>query len=130
MSRRLLLDTHAFLWWIADDPHLSPAAREAIADGANEVYLSAVSVWELVIKMSLGRLELPEDTESFLARQLQQNGFRPLAMTLPHALAVRRLPSLHKDPFDRMLVAQARHEGLELVSGDEAVRRYPISVIW
>lgn len=130
MSRRLLLDTHAFLWWIADDPRLSPAAREAIADGANAVYLSAVSVWEMVIKMGLGRLELPEDTESFIAQQLQQNGFRPLAMTLPHALAVRHLPPLHKDPFDRLLVAQARHEELAIISGDEAVRRYPVAVVW
>ena len=127
---RLLLDTHAFLWWISDDPRLSPAAREAIADGASEVFLSAVSVWEMVIKMGLGRLELPEDLESFLARQLQVNGFRPLAMTLPHALAVRHLPDVHKDPFDRLLVAQAQHEELVLVSGDAAVRRHPVSVIW
>ncbi|WP_287417989.1 type II toxin-antitoxin system VapC family toxin [Oceanithermus sp.] len=127
---RLLLDTHAFLWWISDDPRLSPAAREAIADGASEVFLSAVSVWEMVIKMGLGRLELPEDLESFLARQLQVNGFRPLAMTLPHALAVRHLPDVHKDPFDRLLVAQAQHEELVLVSGDVAVRRYPVPVIW
>ncbi|WP_293174702.1 type II toxin-antitoxin system VapC family toxin [Oceanithermus sp.] len=127
---RLLLDTHAFLWWISDDPRLSPAAREAIADGASEVFLSAVSVWEMVIKMGLGRLELPEDLESFLARQLQVNGFRPLAMTLPHALAVRHLPDVHKDPFDRLLVAQAQHEELVLVSGDAAVHRYPVSVIW
>ena len=127
---RLLLDTHAFLWWISDDPRLSPAAREAIADGASEVFLSAVSVWEMVIKMGLGRLELPEDLESFLARQLQVNGFRPLAMTLPHALAVRHLPDVHKDPFDRLLVAQAQHEELVLVSGDAALRRYPVPVIW
>ncbi|WP_287370397.1 type II toxin-antitoxin system VapC family toxin [Oceanithermus sp.] len=127
---RLLLDTHAFLWWISDDPRLSPAAREAIADGASEVFLSAVSVWEMVIKMGLGRLELPEDLESFLARQLQVNGFRPLAMTLPHALAVRHLPDVHKDPFDRLLVAQAQHEELVLVSRDAAVRRYPVPVIW
>ncbi len=126
----LLLDTHAFLWWISDDPRLSQVAREAIADGASEVYLSAVSVWEMVIKMGLGRLELPEDIESSLARQLQANGFRPPAMTLPHALAVRRLPDVHKDPFDRLLVAQAQHEELVLVSGDAAVRRYPVSVIW
>ncbi|WP_287407995.1 type II toxin-antitoxin system VapC family toxin [Oceanithermus sp.] len=127
---RLLLDTHVFLWWISDDPRLSPAAREAIADGASEVFLSAVSVWEMVIKMGLGRLELPEDLESFLARQLQVNGFRPLAMTLPHALAVRHLPDVHKDPFDRLLVAQAQHEELVLVSRDAVVRRYPVPVIW
>ncbi len=127
---RLLLDTHAFLWWISDDPRLSPAAREVIADGASEVFLSAVSVWEMVIKMGLGRLELPEDLESFLARQLQVNGFRPLAMTLPHALAVRHLPDVHKDPFDRLLVAQAQHEELVLVSRDAVVRRYPVPVIW
>jgi len=130
MSRRFLLDTRAFLWWITDDPRLSPAAREAIADGSSKVYLSAVSVWEMVTEMDLGRLELPENTESFIARQLQQNGFRPLAMTLPHALAVRHLPPLHEDPFDRLLVAQARHEELALVSGDEAVRRCPVDVIW
>ncbi len=127
---RLLLDTHAFLWWISDDPRLSQRAREAIADPQNEVYLSAANVWEIVIKVGLGRLQLPEDLEGFIAEQMRQNRFLPLAVTISHTLKVRTLPEIHKDPFDRMLVAQAQVEGLVLVSGDRWVARYPVPVLW
>ncbi len=130
MSRRLLLDTHAFLWWISDDPRLSRPAREAIADGRNAVFLSAASAWEMAIKSGLGRLRLPEDLEAFLAEQLRANGFKPLPVTLSHALAVRQLPDHHKDPFDRMLVAQAIREDLTLVSGDAEIARYPVPRLW
>ena len=127
---RLLLDTHAFLWWIADDPRLTQRAREALADPQNEVYLSAVSVWEIVIKVGLGRLDLPKDLDSFIAGQMRQNRFLPLAITIPHTLKVRTLPEIHKDPFDRLLIAQAQVEGLVLVSGDRWVARYPVPVLW
>lgn len=130
MSLRLLLDTHAFLWWIGDDPRLSRPAREAIADGRNAVFLSAVSAWEMVIKAGLGRLRLPEDLEAFLAEQLRASGFSPLPVTLTHALAVRQLPDYHKDLFDRMLVAQAIQEGLTLVSGDAEIARCPVPRLW
>jgi len=127
---RLLLDTHAFLWWIADDPRLSERARKVIADAENEVYFSAVSAWEIVTKVGLGRLALPEDLDGFLAEQLRKNRFLPLAITIPHTLRVRALPEVHKDPFDRLLVAQAQAEGLVLVSGDRWVGHYPVPVLW
>lgn len=127
---RLLLDTHAFLWWIADDERLSARARELIADGGNEVFLSAASGWEMVVKASLGRLTLDEAIEGFLPRQLEANAVQVLPVHLRHALALVELPALHRDPFDRMLVSQALVEELTLVSGDDQVARYPVKVAW
>jgi len=114
---RLLLDTHVFLWWCADDSRLSEQARTAIADPENEVSLSAASVWEMAIKESLGRLTLPEPVSRVTVRL----GFRALPITFEHAEAAGRLPSVHRDPFDRMLVAQAWVEGLTLVTHDPAI---------
>jgi len=118
---RLLLDTHAFLWWRGDDPRLGDVEREAIRDGQNDVFLSAASIWEIVIKQSLGRLEIPEPASASAARL----GFEPLAVRFAHAEAIAQLPPLHRDPFDRMLIAQARIEGLALVTHDPAIRAYP-----
>ena len=118
---RLLLDTHVFLWWCADDARLGPVERDAIRDPANDVYLSAVSVWEIVIKQALGRLRVPELPSAVAARL----GMQPLPITVEHAEATAALPPIHRDPFDRMLVAQARVESLTLVSSDPAVRSYP-----
>jgi PIN domain nuclease of toxin-antitoxin system len=118
---RLLLDTHVFLWWLADDRRLDSAEREAIRDPENDVYLSAASVWEIVIKQALGRLRIPEPT-SVAALRL---GLQPLPITFEHAEATAALPHLHNDPFDRLLMAQARAESLTLVSHDPAIRAYP-----
>ncbi len=118
---RLLLDTHVFLWWCADDDRLGPVERDAIRDPANDIYLSAVSVWEITIKQALGRLRVPELPSAAAARL----GMQPLPMTAEHAEATSALPPIHQDPFDRMLVAQARVESLTLVTGDETVRSYP-----
>ena len=118
---RLLLDTHAFLWWCEDDPKLGVAEREAIRDGANEVFLSAASVWEMAIKQGLGRLQLPEPP-SVAAPCM---GIVPLPVAFAHAEATVSLPSLHRDPFDRLLVAQARTEGMTLVTHDPLIRVYP-----
>jgi PIN domain nuclease of toxin-antitoxin system len=118
---RLLLDTHVFLWWLADDDRLKEAEREAIRDPENDVYLSAASIWEIVIKRGLGRLRVPEPA-SAAARRL---GLQPLPITFEHAEATASLPPLHGDPFDRILVAQARTETLTLVSYDKAIRAYP-----
>ncbi len=118
---RLLVDTHAFLWWCADDRRLTAAARAALRDGANEVYLSAASVWEMKVKEALGRLRAPEPV-SAAARRL---GFESLPINFEHAEAISQLPPLHRDPFDRMLVAQARVESLTLVTRDPAIRAYP-----
>ena len=123
---RVLLDTHAFLWWIADDSRLSDAAREVIADGHNAVFFSAASGWEIAIKAGPGRLEAPENLETFMAEQLSKNAFRALPIHLGHASRVQSLPDHHHDPFDRLLVAQCILEDFPSLSADPRVARYPI----
>ena len=126
---RLLLDTHAFLYFLAGHERLSPGAREAMEEG-EEAYVSAASVWEIAIKASLGRLELPEDLESFLLEAMEAEALLPLPVTLAHAAMVRGLPWHHKDPFDRLLVAQALREGLALVSQDRLLDAYGVQRVW
>jgi PIN domain nuclease of toxin-antitoxin system len=126
---RLLLDTHAFIWWDSDPAQLSPAALAALQDPANEVWLSVASVWELVIKAQLGKLALRLPLAD-IVRQQQANGLRVLPVSLAHVLAVEGLPPIHKDPFDRLLIAQANVEGAELVSADQVVRQYPVRILW
>jgi PIN domain nuclease of toxin-antitoxin system len=127
---RLLLDTHTFLWWIANDDRLSTRARKVIADGENDVLFSTVSAWEIVIKAGLGRLLLPEEPERFVPRQVEANAFSVLPLHLGHAFRVSALPDVDRDPFDRLLVAQAAVERLALVSGDRGLSRYPVKVVW
>jgi len=117
---RLLLDTHVLLWVMADDPALSPMAR-AVIGKAEVVYVSAVSLWEISIKASLGKLRV--DQERFV-EQLQVAGFELLSITWGHAEMVRQLPDIHRDPFDRMLVAQAVSEPLRLLTADKLLARY------
>jgi PIN domain nuclease of toxin-antitoxin system len=116
---RLLLDTHVFLWWSEQNRRLKAAVRRAILD-ADDVFVSAASIWEANIKMALGKLEV----QASLAATVADSGFRPLAIDFAHAEAVKMLPRLHADPFDRMLVAQAATERLHLVSRDHALARY------
>jgi PIN domain nuclease of toxin-antitoxin system len=123
---RLLLDTHAALWWLADDERLGPNAVEYLTDGANEVLLSAAVVWEVVIKRALGKLEVPDD----FAATLLGAGAVGLPVTLQHASAVAELPAHHRDPFDRMLIAQARLENAVLVSHDDALHAYGLPMAW
>ena len=120
----LLLDTHILLWAANEPSKLSDAAREAIGNTENELLFSAASIWEIVIKSSLGRPDFDVDAHQ-LRRGLLDNGYDELAITSEHALAVAMLPSLHKDPFDRILVAQAISEGLRLLTVDQAVADYP-----
>jgi len=126
----VLLDTHAFLWWVLDDSRLSRRVRDVVGDPRNDVFFSVASAWELAIKAALGRLELPGALEDLLPEQLTLNGFRVLPVTLAHAMAVARLPHHHHDPFDRLLVAQARVEGLRLVTRDRQLARYGVDRIW
>lgn len=121
----LLLDTHALLWWLDDDPNLTGRARAAIADPENTVFRSAVVVWELRIKQALGKVTLPERFRRVLAEQ----PFVDLAVTLDHAHAVADLPPIHRDPFDRMLVAQAACDGLTIVTRDPAIRSYGVPTL-
>ena len=125
----LLLDTHVFLWWLDDNPRLGPKSRAAIADPDNTVWVSATSAWEIAIKTGLGRLELSEPPEDVLPREIERGGFRPLAISVDHALAVRSLPQYHRDPFDRLLIAQAMAEGLRLVTADRAFARYDVRLV-
>lgn len=122
-TMRLLLDTHVLLWWLADDRQLGPRARATIAEPEQEVLVSVVSLWEARIKQSLGKLELPETFRSAIADQ----GFHELAVLSEHTDELQRLPSHHRDPFDRLLIAQARGGGLTLVTGDENIARYDVA---
>jgi PIN domain nuclease of toxin-antitoxin system len=123
---RLLPDTHAVLWGIAGDRRLSPGAREQFADPANEILLSSVVIWEVEVKRSLGKLEAPDDVADLSLGA----GALELPVTIEHARAAGALPWHHRDPFDRMLVAQAQIEGAVLVSSDEALRAYAVPVYW
>lgn len=121
---RLLLDTHVLLWWLVDDRKLGKTAREIIANPNNDVHVSTASVWEAAIKAALGRLEVELDD---LEEAIVRNGFRPLPIGFRHAVTAGRLPSVHRDPFDRMLVAQASVEELRIVSHDQVFERYGLS---
>lgn len=121
----LLLDTHVLLWWLDDPKRLSRAARRAIQDGSNPVYISAAVAWEITIKKALGKLDAPDDLED----AIEANRFLSLPITIPHALAVRSLPHHHRDPFDRILIAQALHEGFRLVNRDSEIAKYPVPQI-
>jgi PIN domain nuclease of toxin-antitoxin system len=121
----LLLDTHVFLWWRANDRQLNESARAAIAT-ADVVFVSAASAWECAIKIALGRLALPES----FARGVDDSGFLRLAIAFEHAEAAGALPRHHADPFDRMLIAQAQVERCTLVSHDRALEPYGVAVLW
>ena len=120
--RRLLLDTHALLWWLAGDSRLGPQAAAVIADPHNEIYVSAASTWEISIKVAIGKLQAPDNMSSII----EEEGFSPLPISPYHGDQAGQLPDHHKDPFDRMLVAQAQAEGLILMTQDQAVMQYPV----
>jgi len=126
---KLLLDTHAFLWFVAGDERLGRKARRVIEDDEAELYLSTASVWEMAIKSSLGRLRLPAPLTDYLTEKVADR-FRILPVEWPHAAAVEALPFHHRDPFDRLLVAQALIEDLTVVTGDAAFRAYGATVLW
>ena len=127
---KLLLDTHAFLWWITDDPQLSSKARELISDSHNTIYWSAASSWEVSIKYALGRLPLPETPEQFLPVELGNNRIESLSVIDAHAFQAGYLPRHHRDPFDRMLVAQAQVESLVILSNDRKLVHYDVDINW
>jgi PIN domain nuclease of toxin-antitoxin system len=127
---KALLDTHTFLWWNLDDPRLSNRAKNFIADGKNEIYLSAAVAWEIAIKTARGRLILPESPDRYLASRMDLHRLLPLPVQISHALHVFHLPAYHQDPFDRLLIAQSILEELPLVTGDEVFSRYGIALIW
>jgi PIN domain nuclease of toxin-antitoxin system len=123
---RLLLDTHAFLWWMEASPALSTSARTAIADPANEVLISIALLWELTIKQALGKLTFPADPETVVRNE----GFTLLPIDFNHLRRLGTLPHLHRDPFDRMLIAQAMAEAAPVVSHDRILARYGAPLLW
>ncbi len=123
------MDTHVLLWWLEGNPRLGREARARIGDPETSVWVSAATAWEIAIKSGLGRLELPEPAEVFLPREMKEESFRDLPISVAHALAVRGLPRHHNDPFDRLLIAQAELEGLAVVTADRVFSDYGITVI-
>ncbi|MEO0684808.1 MAG: type II toxin-antitoxin system VapC family toxin [Cyanobacteria bacterium J06649_11] len=127
---KALLDTHAFIWWVTDDSRLSSTARGIIADESNVLFLSAASAWEIVIKVRLGKLNLPEPPETYIPSRLTMNRFESLPIQMVHALQVVNLPDFHRDPFDRIIIAQSQVEKMPIVTVDTKITRYPVDVIW
>ncbi len=127
---KLLLDTHAFLWFIGGDPQLTTYARQLIEDPSNQRYVSIASVWEITIKSSLGRLIVPAPPSRLISDHIWSNSIALLAISSEHLDVVHALPYHHKDPFDRLMIAQAIHEGMTLVSKDQAITAYNLPVLW
>jgi PIN domain nuclease of toxin-antitoxin system len=125
---KALLDTHAFLWWIAEAPKFRARVARLIADPDSEILVSVVSFWEIALKTQAGKLELSR--EFSFPGQLRANGFRGLDLQTAHVEELLRLPMRHKDPFDRMLIAQARAEDIPIVSADGIIRKYDVKVLW
>jgi PIN domain nuclease of toxin-antitoxin system len=122
---RILLDTHVLLWWLNDDPTLGDRGRELISTAENLIFFSAASIWEIRVKQGTGKLDLPEDFAEVLAGQ----PFESLAVTVEHAHTLQDLPLLHRDPFDRLLVAQARTDRLTLLTHDRTIAQYDVSTL-
>ena len=126
--KRLLLDTHIFLWWLTEDPALHKHVKQTIIDSGNQVYISAATVWEISVKQTLGKLTLPEDMERDMEKVVEEERFLKLPISLYHAQIAGGLPMIHKDPFDRMLIAQAQAQRLLLVTDDMQIKKYPVQV--
>ncbi|MBU7585687.1 MAG: type II toxin-antitoxin system VapC family toxin [Nostoc sp. TH1S01] len=127
---RALLDTHTFIWWVIDDNRLSSTARNIIADPENNLFFSAASAWEIVIKVRLGKLNLPEPPETYIPSRLTINRFESLPIQMNHALQVVNLPALDQDPFDRIIIAQSQVEKMPIITVDNKITQYPVDVIW
>jgi PIN domain nuclease of toxin-antitoxin system len=126
----LLLDSHTFLWFVWDDPRLSVSAKTVIVDPANRKLVSVASCWEIAIKAGIAKLNLGEPSRSFLPREIARNNFDLLPITLDHVCAVETLPLYHRDPFDRLLIAQIQVEGIQIVSADAAFDPYGVTRMW
>lgn len=121
---KLLLDTHTFIWWLKNDPTLFEGAKKAIANPNNLIFVSAASAWEIAIKKSLGKLDAPDDLET----QIEKHNFQPLPITIAHGVAVGKLPWHHKDPFYRIIIAQAMCESMTIITRDKKFNFYNVSV--
>lgn len=126
---KLLIDTHAFLWFIRGE-NLSKIAQDTFLNVENELYFSAVSYWEICIKFSLGKLELANNWDKMFEREMTINGIKWLSIEKAHSQGIITLPMIHRDPFDRLLIAQAHVEGMVLLTADSQIRKYDIQTVW
>jgi PIN domain nuclease of toxin-antitoxin system len=127
---RILLDTHAFLWAITDDERLSKRAREIFTSAQKELLFSVAGVWEILTKVQIGKLSLPKSAGSYLTEQLVTNDIQVVSIRMPHVLRLERLPMHHRDPFDRILIAQSLEEELPILSADPALQNYSATILW
>lgn len=126
---KILLDTHIFLWFISGDPRLLPTVQDAICDPNSDVFLSSVSIWEAMVKNQLGKLPLPESPELYLPKHRERHQIASLALDESSVIQLAKLPPLHRDPFDRMLICQALQHGLTIATVDPAIRAYSVNVL-
>jgi PIN domain nuclease of toxin-antitoxin system len=127
---KILLDTHTFLWLMSDHQSLSATAKQIFLDNDNELLLSAVSGFEIAVKYGLGKLNLAEPPATFIRRRIENNGLLELPISMDHATQLQELPTHHRDPFDRLLVAQAMAEAIPMLTADKQLTAYPIECIW
>jgi PIN domain nuclease of toxin-antitoxin system len=127
---RYLLDSHAFLWWMAGDDRLPASVKALMLDDGSTLFLSAASAWEIAIKAARGRLRLPLPVDQYLALRSADDRIEPLEISFGHVLVAAALPPIHRDPFDRVLVAQAQTLGCPILTGDPEIARYAVDVVW
>jgi PIN domain nuclease of toxin-antitoxin system len=127
---KYLLDTHIFLWWITDNTKLQNKTRDLISDKSNELFLSSASLWEIMIKSKLNKIDLTDEPKAYLKEQVELNSISILNITMEHSLEIYDLPEIHKDPFDRMLIAQARVEKLTILTTDSFIKRYEVKTLF
>ena len=127
---KALLDTHTFLWWVTNDPLLSAKVEGILRDRGNQIFVSAATGWEIAIKSQIGKLNFPTPPEPFMLQQLALNSFVTLPIRLEHGLRVYHLPLYHRDPFDRILIAQSQLEGMPILTTDSKIAQYGVDVIW
>jgi len=127
---KLLLDTHTFLWSVGDDPRLSATARQNISDPSNDLFISIASLWEATVKITIGKMRVPGDSIDYLLHRATQTGVTTLPILSMHLQQLQKLPMLHRDPFDRILVAQSMVEKMPVVSVDSQLRQYPCKILW
>ena len=126
---KAILDTHAFLWALAGDARMSRHARDVFA-GSADLFLSMASIWEILIKVQSGKLNLPQPAGAYVLSRLAENRIKTLPISIDHLLAIERLPRHHRDPFDRMLIAQSMEEDWPIITADPKFKQYPVQVIW
>lgn len=127
---RALLDTHAFLWWAADDARVSSTTCEVIQNPDNVLFFSVASAWEIIIKYTINKLPLPEPPQTYIPSRVAYYGLEKLSIEMPHVLELANLPRHHNDPFDRILIAQSQAENLPIITVDEKFALYPVTIIW